>query len=117
MHKEIPIKVTAMVDEGIAPLVEVMNAFEGVVTYSSCQGDDESAERALIWFEYRGKVDALTFYAQFARQLFCALAPHAPYELHCRWESHSPEPTMVWKLPAYAIEMAVNAVSHWTPKE
>lgn len=35
-HHEIPVKVTAWVDEGVAPLVCVLNEFEDVMTVDSC---------------------------------------------------------------------------------
>ena len=40
MHTEIPVKVTAWIDEGVAPLVEALNEFPQVVTLDSCQGGD-----------------------------------------------------------------------------
>lgn len=39
-HREIPVKVNAFVDEGIAPLVVALNEFGGVVTVDSCEGRD-----------------------------------------------------------------------------
>jgi tRNA(Phe) wybutosine-synthesizing methylase Tyw3 len=36
-HQEIPIKVTAWVDEGIAPLVAALNEHPAVVTLDSCR--------------------------------------------------------------------------------
>lgn len=44
-HREIPVKVTAWVDEGIAPLVTALNAVNGVLTLDSCQGDPDGVAR------------------------------------------------------------------------
>jgi hypothetical protein len=54
-HTEIPVKVNAWVDEGIAPLVEALNEFEHVSTAASCE-DDQSAFRrgAYVMFSYEG---------------------------------------------------------------
>jgi len=49
-HKQVPVKVTAYVDEGIGPLVEVLNKFDGVQTTQSCQGDER--QRAFVWMDY-----------------------------------------------------------------
>lgn len=37
-HKEVPVKVNAFVDEGIAILVEALSDIPGLVTIESCQG-------------------------------------------------------------------------------
>lgn len=37
-HAQVPVKVNAMVDEGIAQLVEALSAVPGLVTLESCQG-------------------------------------------------------------------------------
>ena len=38
-HHTVPVKVTAWVDEGVAPLVVALNQFPGVMTLDSCEGD------------------------------------------------------------------------------
>jgi hypothetical protein len=52
-HPEVPIKVTAWVDEGVAPLVAALNSLDGVMTLDSCQGDSEKG--AYVLFRYRDK--------------------------------------------------------------
>jgi hypothetical protein len=37
MHREVPVQVTAWVDEGVAELVTALNAVPGVMTLDSCQ--------------------------------------------------------------------------------
>lgn len=37
-HKQVPAKVTAFVDEGIKDLVELLNTFENISTWESCEG-------------------------------------------------------------------------------
>ncbi len=55
MHHEVPVKVTAYVDEGIAHLVEALNLFPGLCTIDSCQGHGEEG-LAHVFFDYRGSV-------------------------------------------------------------
>lgn len=50
-HTQVPVKVNAWVDEGIAPLVEALCEHPDVVTYSSCEGHD--GETADIYFGHR----------------------------------------------------------------
>jgi hypothetical protein len=65
-HPEVPIKVTAWVDEGVAPLVAALNSLDGVMTLDSCQGDSEKG--AYVLFRYRDK-GPLQFVADLARVL------------------------------------------------
>ena len=37
-HKQVLVKVNTLVDEGIAPLVEALSAWEEIRTFESCQG-------------------------------------------------------------------------------
>jgi len=44
-HYEIPVLVTAWVDEGVADLVAALNDIPGIVTLSSCQGGQDGLAR------------------------------------------------------------------------
>ena len=44
-HREVPVKVTAWVDEGIADLVAALDAVAEVVTLSSCQEGQDGLAR------------------------------------------------------------------------
>lgn len=50
-HRQIPVKVTAFVDEGIAPVVQALNTIDGVSTFSSCQGI-QGREYAHVYFDF-----------------------------------------------------------------
>ena len=47
-HREVPVQVTAWVDEGVAELVTALNAVPGLMTLSSCQEGDDGLAR--VWF-------------------------------------------------------------------
>jgi len=49
-HKQVPAKVTVYVDEGIRELVEVLNSFDKVSTFESCQGGN--GKLAFVCMEY-----------------------------------------------------------------
>jgi hypothetical protein len=81
LHQEIPVKVTAWVDEGVAPLVTALNEFERVITVDSCQGN--AAKGAYVLFSYRGGSKEA---ARFASDLGEALEPLAPeFLLQAEW--------------------------------
>lgn len=42
-HREVPVKVNAWVDEGVADLVSALSEIEGLVTLESCQGSPGDA--------------------------------------------------------------------------
>lgn len=50
-HREIPVKVNAWADEGIADLVSALSEFDGLITLESCQGDAGERE-AFVIFRY-----------------------------------------------------------------
>jgi hypothetical protein len=50
-HPEVPVKVNAWVDKGVADLVSALSEVEGLVTLESCQGGDECGS-AFVIFEY-----------------------------------------------------------------
>lgn len=43
IHHQVWVKVNAQVDEGVAALIEALNAFSGVRTIESCEGSEASA--------------------------------------------------------------------------
>ncbi len=53
MHKQVCVKVNAMVDKEIAPLVEALNMIDGLETFESCQDwFSDKTNRACIYFHY-----------------------------------------------------------------
>jgi hypothetical protein len=50
-HREVPVKVNAWVDMGIADLVTALSAIEGLVTLESCQGNPDGSD-AFVVFRY-----------------------------------------------------------------
>jgi hypothetical protein len=50
-HAQVPVKVNAQVDAGIADVVSLLNQIEGLQTIESCQGDSERRS-AYVYFWY-----------------------------------------------------------------
>jgi hypothetical protein len=99
-HREVPVKVTAWIDEGVVPLVLALNEHPGVMTLDSCQGDP--GERpASVFFCYRGDAkDAALFIAALAEYL----APHeraADYVLAAEWRSG--QVSQPFRSPAFRV--------------
>ena len=91
MHIEVPIKVNAYVDEGIAPLVEALNGFLGVVTLDSCEGSGDS--HGYVHFAIRGDSTG-TF--SFVQHLSAALGRQLPssseYSVYIEWGDETERP-------------------------
>lgn len=50
-HLQVPIRVTALIDQGIAEVVKALNEIDGVITFSSCEGR-HGEEYAHVYFDY-----------------------------------------------------------------
>lgn len=108
-HREIPVKVTAWVDEGIASLVSALNEFEEIVTLDSCQGGDEHG--AYVLFAYEGEAEAGM---EFARGLARRLS-HDParYLLRVEWQDGSTEPLFELACPPDQTDDLAEAISSY----
>lgn len=108
-HREVSVKITAWVDEGIAPLVLALNEHPGVTTLDSCQGDP--GERpASVFFCLRGETVA------FVERLAAALVPFADrcdYTLTAEWRAGQTEPTFRLVCPADHADLLAAAVRVW----
>ena len=51
LHKQVPVRVTAFVDEGIAPIIQILNDIDGICTFSSCEGI-KGKECAHVYFDF-----------------------------------------------------------------
>jgi hypothetical protein len=49
-HKQVPCKVTAYVDEGMKELIELLNMFDELSTFESCQG--RRGKLAFVYMDY-----------------------------------------------------------------
>ena len=68
MHQEIPVKVNAWVDEGVAPLVRALNRFSFLRTLDSCEG--VQGADAYCYFGHIGSAaDLDSFVARLQKEL------------------------------------------------
>lgn len=49
-HTQVPVKITAFVDKGIASIVQILNEIDGISTFSSCEGE-KGKEYAHVYFD------------------------------------------------------------------
>lgn len=106
-HPEIPVKVTAWVDEGVAPLVAALNQFDDVMTIDSCQGDGDKGAYVLFRCLSGSPLD-------FAAGLAAALSPHeraADYLLRAEWRPGTDEPVFELACPPDQVETVARLVS------
>jgi hypothetical protein len=110
MHHEIPVKVTAWVDEGIARLVLALNALDGVMTLDSCQGD-EGGNPARVFFCHRSDArNAVLFVSELAAMLAPCEAI-ADYTLTAEWRPGTDEPRFRLACPAAQADALARALS------
>jgi hypothetical protein len=53
-HEQVSVKVKAWADRGVAPLVEALAEFPGLISLESCQGGEEDAPDAYVTFKRGG---------------------------------------------------------------
>jgi hypothetical protein len=105
-HREVPVKVTAWVDEGVAPLVEALNSYDQIVTLDSCEGHGDE-RGAYVLFACTGK-DA----AAFASELGKALSgEHDNYLLRAEWRPEQDEPLLELACPSAEVAALAASVS------
>jgi hypothetical protein len=90
VHEEVPIKVTAWVDKGVAPLVEALNAWDGVVTLDSCEGYD--GESARVTFTSRHDADELFTLMKRLASVFNARFHSEGVTLRLEWHAGAEQP-------------------------
>jgi len=92
MHAEVPVKVTAYVDAGIAPLVAALNEFPNVLTLDSCE-ESRSDSRAYVCFGVRGEPsEAFAFVQHLSSELGSRLRPCCEYCLQLEWGAGAEHP-------------------------
>jgi hypothetical protein len=97
-HRELPVKVTAWIDEGIVPLVLALNDLPHVETIDSCQGGED--KQAHVYFRYRGDAAAAVRFIADLAGLLCPHERSADYTLTARWRPGTGEPVFQLACPA-----------------
>lgn len=109
-HPEIPVKVTAWVDEGIAPLVAALNEYDEIMTLDSCQGDDDRGAYVL----FRAHVGESL---RLVRDLATALVTHTDYLLRAEWRPGADEPLIELACPPDRVGELARLVSAFRTRE
>jgi hypothetical protein len=106
MRREVPVKVTAWVDAGIAPLVVALNTYEQVVTIDSCEGHDDKSGPYVL-FHCEGEDPA-----KFANDLGRALSnQRVDFLLRAEWRPEYEEPLLELACPSGSVADLAAAVN------
>lgn len=106
LHRTVPIKVTAWVDERIAPLVAALNRYPQVVTLDSCEGHGGEGG-AYVLFTCEGEDPA-----EFASELGKALSLEpVDYLLRAEWRAEQAEPLLELACTTERIDALAAAVT------
>ena len=109
MHIEVPVKVNAYVDEGIAPLVEALNGFLGVVTLDSCEGSGDS--HAYVHFAIRGdSTGTFSFVQHLSAGLGRQLPSSSEYSVYIEWGDEAERPIGRIIVKRGCVEMLTKAL-------
>jgi len=108
VHQEIPIKLTAWIDQGVVPLVEALDGFEDVLTVASCE--DDGIQGAYVLFRLRGTSDQAT---DFASGLAADLNSEegVSYLLQAEWRPGESEPLLTLSCPPDQVPLVANLVN------
>ena len=113
-HTEIPIKVNAWVDQGIAPLVNALNLSDEIITLDSCEGADNT--RAHVYFScYRGADALLDVVRELAKGLSDRLDGDDGYCFRIEWAAGSREPIAALLVSRNHITTVAQAVEAALP--
>ncbi len=110
-HEQVWVKVNAQADRGIAPLVQALNEFQGVMTVSSCEGDAD--HEAYVSFT-AGEDWQRT--GDFIQRLSAALgqAPglcdRATFALCLEWYLGGKTPVAYLRMPTHHVPLLAAAV-------
>ena len=111
-HKQVAAKVTAFVDEPLKELIEILNTFDNISTFESCQGGD--GKLAFVLMDY-GDLEDFDKVAAFTHKLAKALAdavnegtgispdPSYDTDLAIEWGGDKRHPFIVIRFPSDSI--------------
>lgn len=107
-HRQVITKVNALVDEGIAPLVEALSQLVGVLTLDSCEGSSDRP--AQVYFTYGADWHQLGELVQrLARSLregdFCC-----DYSLSLEWFGSNDRPRALLTVPKERVAEVATAL-------
>jgi hypothetical protein len=109
-HRQVPVKVNAWVEEGVAPLVEALNRYDQVWTTSSSAGEGDR-DRAHVVFAYNGRTAR---FCNVAQKLANALSRDLPnsdlWNLQVQWAFGSSQPLATLEVKKKAVAKVSRAL-------
>lgn len=108
-HKGVVVKVNAIVDERIAPLVLALNRIPCVFTVESCQG--KAGRPAWVYFRYLGpEQNEPAFFADLARSMASNCGGELLYKIRLEWNSGE-QPLGIIECSLVAVERVAGIVN------
>lgn len=114
IHEQVFVKVNALVDRGVRPLVAALNELPGVLTATSCEGD--AGQDAYAAFTYGAGWWEL---AEFVHCLSASLAADnrlasCSYSLSIEWYAGGDTPLAYLRLPRQHVETVAASIDSAT---
>lgn len=108
-HAEVPVKVTAWIDEKVVPLVLALNEFDDVMTLDSCQADATGS--AYVMFCSRKEPQVACAFAIALAAVLAERGADLDYTFRAEWHSGTGEPLLKLSCPPEAIKSVANLLS------
>jgi len=122
-HRQVPCKVTAYVDKGIKNLVELLNTFDGISTFESCEGGE--GKLAFVYMSYgdedKSYEDGRRFVqlSHFVNKLATFMGKHTESQItggyrinvSIEWQGNKRFPFISIEMPNYCIPEATHLLS------
>jgi hypothetical protein len=107
MHREVPVKVTAWVDEGVADLVLALNEIPGLETLDSCQEDPDHGQ-ASVMFCTHDEADLYATVGRLAKAI--GSGPRSHVSLTLRWSNDDAPAIADLRCPPERLSAVADAV-------
>jgi hypothetical protein len=108
-HRAVPVKVTCWVDEGVASLVEALNAFPAVVTLDSCENSESFGGAYVMFVAGGGALSTVQLVTGLAADLAGRLR-NVPCRLRLDWFAGGDQPIGCLSCPHDVVQVVVGAL-------
>lgn len=114
IHKQVPVKVTAFVDEGVAHVVKALNEIDNISTFSSCEGT-VGKEYAHVYFDFGNSPNHWQRLARLSAKLAKILSSNDIYDatVSLEWAGDKDTPFIAIEFePRQSLQIARILVDH-----
>jgi hypothetical protein len=111
-HQQATVKVNALVDQGVVPLVEALSGFPNILTTSSCEGGDDRPAFVAFTTCHSDWGQTGEFIASLSSKLreFPSLCDEAAFSLSLEWYAGGDVPSGYLRVPHRSVGRLAAAI-------